>query len=169
MTRAPESPPLVVLDVGATAALDEAARHLAAEGWTILDGLTDLPLRERVVCRALVGDEGDAAEAVLAATWGAGLLIGIAQAGPDVRERLLEDLGRIGPVSRRPPAGVPALDAEADALLGLLAEGWTLGSAAESLHLSRRTADRRLADARRQLGTNSTVEAIRRWRSSRGA
>jgi len=160
-----EPPPLVVLDVADLADLEEAARRLARNGWTVVDGLEDPPLGDGVVCRALVEDEERAAAAVLAATWGAGLLIGTGGATADVRERLLDDLRRIGPVSRRLPPEGPALDPEAAELLGLLEAGSTLGSAARTLHLSRRTADRRLADARRQLGVETTVEAITRWRA----
>jgi DNA-binding NarL/FixJ family response regulator len=60
---------------------------------------------------------------------------------------------------------VPApirLEPQQRALLALLAEGLTLGEAAWQLGLPRRTADRRLADARRALGTDRTAEAIAR-------
>jgi len=49
-------------------------------------------------------------------------------------------------------------------LLRLLADGWTLGEAASELGLSRRTADRRLDAARRELGTATTAEAVARAR-----
>jgi DNA-binding CsgD family transcriptional regulator len=52
------------------------------------------------------------------------------------------------------------LTAEERDLLALLADGQTLGAAARSLHLSRRTADRRLAGARAKLGVASTAEAV---------
>jgi DNA-binding NarL/FixJ family response regulator len=42
----------------------------------------------------------------------------------------------------------------------LLAEGKALGRAAEELHLSCRTADRRLASARDKLGVATTAEAV---------
>jgi DNA-binding CsgD family transcriptional regulator len=45
-------------------------------------------------------------------------------------------------------------------LLELLAEGRALGEAAEALHLSRRTADRRLAAARGKLDVRTTAEAV---------
>ena len=45
-------------------------------------------------------------------------------------------------------------------LLELLAGGSTLGDAATKLDLPRRTADRRLADARAKLGVETTAEAI---------
>ena len=51
---------------------------------------------------------------------------------------------------------------DARAILGLLAEGQSLGEAADILGLSRRTADRRLAEGRRALGVERTTEAIAR-------
>jgi DNA-binding NarL/FixJ family response regulator len=54
------------------------------------------------------------------------------------------------------------LSAEQRALLGQLLGGATLGQAARALHLSRRTADRRLAAARAALEARTTAEALRR-------
>jgi DNA-binding CsgD family transcriptional regulator len=63
----------------------------------------------------------------------------------------------------RPPASpTPDLRADARAILGLLAEGVTLGSAATTLGMSRRTADRRVAEARAALHVERTVEAVAR-------
>jgi DNA-binding NarL/FixJ family response regulator len=45
-------------------------------------------------------------------------------------------------------------------LLAHLVGGATLGAAAKALHVSRRTADRRLASARRALNAASTAEAV---------
>lgn len=56
----------------------------------------------------------------------------------------------------------PTLGADARALITRIAAGDTLGQAAHALHLSRRTADRRLAQARRALGVDRTVTAIAR-------
>lgn len=56
----------------------------------------------------------------------------------------------------------PALGPDARALITRIAAGDTLGQAAHALHLSRRTADRRLAQARRALGVERTVAAIAR-------
>jgi DNA-binding CsgD family transcriptional regulator len=53
-----------------------------------------------------------------------------------------------------------AIGPEARALIGRIAAGDTLGEAAHALHLSRRTADRRLAQARRALGVDRTVATI---------
>jgi hypothetical protein len=156
--------PLVVLDGAEPADLADAAAALEASGWRIIDRLDPLPLQvDRLVCRAMVDDAESAAAAVLAASWGAGLLIGIGAAADDVRERLLDDLARIGPLDRRGPAGRPSRHPDAARLLELLAEGQTLGEAARRSFLSRRTADRRLAEARSALGAASTAEAISRW------
>lgn len=65
----------------------------------------------------------------------------------------------MGPAAELTPEGLR--------LLGLLVEGMSLGEAARSIHLSRRTADRRLAAARLALGAATTAEALitfqRRW------
>ncbi len=53
-----------------------------------------------------------------------------------------------------------ALPPESRAVLELLAAGLTLGDAATRLHLSRRTADRRLAQARQVLGVATTAQAV---------
>ena len=81
-------------------------------------------------------------------------------------DRLVDDLRRLGPVEHRIVAEEPAqaIDPEGRAILALLAEGLTLGQAAAHLGVPRRTADRRLAAARRALGTERTAEALARAR-----
>lgn len=59
------------------------------------------------------------------------------------------------------------LTAQEVALLQMLLTGMTLGEAARTAHLSRRTADRRLASARLALGAGSTTQALIRA-SARG-
>ena len=59
-----------------------------------------------------------------------------------------------------------ALTPDARALLALLSEGFTLGAASARLGISRRTADRRLAEARRALGAERTAEAVARARQA---
>lgn len=159
-----ERPPIVVLDVATWDALMAPADSLRARGWEVIDRLENPPLRlDRLVCRALIPDEATAASAVLAASWGAGLLIGIGGAEPSTRERLLDDLERIAPLVRELPSAGPEVHPDAAGLLNLLAAGWTLGHAAREMHLSRRTADRRLAEAKHQLGASSNPELIARW------
>lgn len=61
-----------------------------------------------------------------------------------------------------PAAPDTVISADGRAILGLLAEGSTLGAAAVTLGLSRRSADRRLAEARIALCVERTVEAVAR-------
>jgi DNA-binding CsgD family transcriptional regulator len=104
----------------------------------------------------------DAGRAVLAALRGVHLVIDAA-APREVIDQLCDDLRRIGDVDHRiGPSSRPVLSAEQRALLGQLLGGATLGQAARALHLSRRTADRRLAATRAALGARTTAEALRR-------
>lgn len=164
----PGRPPLIVLDVGTWEDLAGPAEVLRGRGWDVVDRLDNPPLRvERLVCRALITDSATAQAAVLAASWGAGLLIGIGGVDQSIRERLIDDLERISPLQRRVAPADLELHPEAARLLDRLAAGQTLGEAAREAHLSRRTADRRLAEARRSLGVASTAEAITVWVSRR--
>ena len=58
--------------------------------------------------------------------------------------------------------GEKSLNAEQQRLLELLSGGLSLEEAAQDLRLSRRTAERRLAEARRILGAGTTAEAVAR-------
>ena len=60
-----------------------------------------------------------------------------------------------GPLERGGP-----LTCEERRLLELLADGQAIGEAAETLHVSRRTADRRLAAVREKLNVRTTAEAV---------
>lgn len=114
-----------------------------------------------VVCVGEVVDAAGAAEALLAAVAGAGLVVR-ARADRAVVDRLVDDLRRLGSVDHRTSEPEPRLELTADErrLLDRLADGRTLGRAAAELNLSRRTADRRLASARKKLGAATTAEAI---------
>ncbi|MDT7575173.1 MAG: hypothetical protein QOH17_1506 [Pseudonocardiales bacterium] len=135
----------VVLEGAAVAGAEAAGRELG--------GVPVLP----------VGDRREAVEAVLAAVRGADLVV-TAAAERDVIDQLCDDLRRLGTVELRvdPPAASPsaALSEDERALLAALLGGASLGEAAAALHLSRRTADRRLAAARRALGASTTAEAL---------
>jgi DNA-binding NarL/FixJ family response regulator len=113
------------------------------------------------VCAGVVDGPDAAARALLAAISGAGLILETTADRATV-DRLVDDLRRLGPVDHRvgEPAAGPNLDPEARAILGLLAEGHSLGEAANLLGLARRTADRRLAAARATFGVERTTEAI---------
>ena len=106
---------------------------------------------------AEVSDRASAEAAVLAALGGADLALACTGSA-EVTERLLEDLHRLGSV-REEPAD-PPLTTDQVALLARLRDGATLTDAARAEHLSRRTADRRLAAARRALGAPTTAEAL---------
>jgi DNA-binding NarL/FixJ family response regulator len=93
---------------------------------------------------------------------------------------VLADLARIGPVIRDPDTdpddaaaaadggGLPIND-EQRALLDRLAAGETIAAAAEAEFLSLRTANRRIAEARKALGVRTTREAVLAYlRSQRG-
>lgn len=149
--------PLVVVEASERA-LAYALREFERDGARIAHGW----LNERsAVCTGVVRDAADAAQALLAAVAGAGLVVH-AQAERDVIDRLVDDLRRFGPVDHRTsePEPGPALTADENGLLDWLAEGKTLAEAAAEFHLSRRTADRRLASARDKLGVSTTAEAV---------
>jgi DNA-binding NarL/FixJ family response regulator len=122
------------------------------------------------ICVGVVADRATAADALLAALGGAGLVVE-ARADSDTTDRLVDDLRRLGRVEHRFVRPEEAADRDAAplgpesrAILGLLAEGHSLGEAATLVGLARRTADRRLAEARRALGVERTTEAITRAR-----
>ena len=153
-------PPLVVVE-GSDRDLQLAAQELAASGWRVEDGFAAPYRAGRVVRHGVVSSDALAAAALTAALAGQGLVVRVG-ASRDVLDRFLGDLRHVGPVERRPAlvAATPQLETEDRAILGLLAEGHSLGEAAALLGLSRRTADRRLARGRRVLGAQRTTEAI---------
>lgn len=166
----PPHPPLIVADATSLEELEQVAVRLRASGWRVVDGLHAPPLDiHRTVVRGLVADDDSCAAAVLIAAWGGGILVGIGQLDDGSRHRLLDDLGRLGTLERLSATPLPAegaaagtagLDPDGARLLELLAAGRSLGEAASALHLSRRTADRRLAVVRRDLGVETTPAAI---------
>jgi DNA-binding CsgD family transcriptional regulator len=151
------SRPLVVIE-GSERAVAHAVRELEREGFRVVSGWRQ---DASIVCAGAVVDAADAAEALLAAVAGAGLVVH-ARAERAVTDRLVDDLRRLGPVEHRTnePESRPALTPDERRLLDRLADGQTLGWAAADLNLSRRTADRRLASARKKLGAATTAEAI---------
>ena len=118
------------------------------------------------LCAGRVTNLADAADVVLAVAGGAGVVVEVDEAsalgaaGPAgiLAEQLADDLRRFGPVRR--VLGGSGLDVEALALLDLLRAGRTVGAAAAALHLSRRSAERRLASARDWLGVATNTEAV---------
>lgn len=137
----------------------DALAELEAQGVRVVSGFRDGAGSE-AVCAGAVADSADAEAALLAAVSGSGVLVD-ATAPREVIDRLCSDLRTFGPVEHRLERRVrPALTREQRELVALLAEGLSLGEAAARLHLSRRTADRRLAGARAALGVATTVEAV---------
>lgn len=149
--------PLVVVE-GSPATHARVRRRLERDGHRLVDGWRR---GAGHVCAGTAATDADAAEAVLAALAGAGLLVHAAGERA-LTDRLLDDLRRLGPVEHvtSDPEPPTALTREELLLLEQLGEGRSLGEAASLLHLSRRTADRRLAAARAKLGVSSTAEAL---------
>lgn len=153
------APAIVIEGAAAGAAVERVCAELAARGVQIsADWRAAAP---GVVCTGAVGDDRAAEQAVLAALAGAQVVVA-ATAGRDVIDRMCDDLRRLGPLDHRidDHGAQPALAAEERALLDRLLAGDSLGEAAAALHLSRRTADRRLASARRALGVTTTAELL---------
>lgn len=131
-------------------------------GWTARQGFVlprsprDLSER-RWVCVGTVNAHPDMGAAIEALHRGVALVVVLRLASAD-RLDFLEDLHRAGTVI---PGGEQyLLDADQRAVLALLAEGSTVTAAARATGMSARTAHRRLADARRRLGVDSTTAAL---------
>ena len=152
-------PRFIVLEQATPSTVEDAAAELATGNSQVVRGWRAGP--GPVVCVGRVANAEDAARAVLAAVGGAQLVVDV-DAPREVVDQLCDDLRRIGELDHRvgPPSG-PVLSKEQRALLELLLSGAALGEAARALHISRRTADRRLAAARSALGAGSTAEALR--------
>ncbi len=151
----------VVLEQATSAAVRAAVAELAADGATVVSGWRPPRGGCPAVCVGRVATVDDAAHAVLAAVAGARLAVE-ADAPRDVVDQLCDDLRRIGELDHRiGPSGAATLTDDERSLLALLLAGATLGEAARTLHISRRSVDRRLAAARSALGVQTTAEALR--------
>ena len=125
-------------------------------GWTLPEATAGFPGAGVVQVEHI-----DQLEAAVASAPRGGVVVVPDQ--PDLVDAVVADLRRLGPirvVRDRPDSRPPSLPGQAQAVLALLAEGLSLGAAADRLGLSRRTADRRLAEARRALGVSTTAEAL---------
>lgn len=165
LSRTPSDRSFIVLE-GPPGCSESDSARLRRLGCEILDGFPGRGVSgRRSFCHAVITSAEDAVGALLAALDGHGLLVE-ARADRAVVDRLIEDLRRLGPVDHRIVGGAAAdaIDQEGLAILALLAEGHSLGEAALELCMSRRTADRRLAEARRALGVERTTEAVARAR-----
>ncbi len=113
-----------------------------------------------MLCAGIVSNADDARKVVLAALAGADLVVDC-RADRAVTDTMCDDLHRLGRLDHRvAAANAPSLDDDQRALLTAIADGGSLGSAAAELHLSRRSADRRVAAARLTLGAATTSEAV---------
>ncbi len=127
---------------------------LPPEPWTLAG--------EGVVATGSVVDADDVAWAVLAAVRGARVVVRL----PDdlrLTADLVDGLQRVGEVTMLGPRSDglrPALDPLAVRVFDLLAEGHTIGDIARDVGYSRRTVERRMTEARRQLGVATNVEAL---------
>jgi len=150
----------IVIESGSPAGFERACAELTANGSRVVTTLA-VPRRGQVSAGE-VTDEPSAQQAVLAALAGAHLVIA-ASGRREVIDMLCDDLRRLGSLEHRigdtGTAG-PVLGDSERALLARLLAGDSLGEAAQALHLSRRTADRRLAAARHALGAATTAEAL---------
>lgn len=150
----------VVLEEHSPAAAAAVARELAADDAQVAHGWRKPVPGVQFVCVGTVRSPADAAAAVMCAVGGARLVI-TAEADRDVIDNLCDDLRHLGELDHRiGEAEKIALPEDQRQLLALLLGGATLGQAAQALHISRRTADRRLAAARALLGAQTTSEAV---------
>jgi hypothetical protein len=162
--------------LGTTAGATAVLRRLARDGWTTREGFA-LPepawdvSPARLVLYGRVADLETAELVVHASARGAGV-VAIADPNGVATRALLDDLERLGPVTRDPEA--PADDAgsrlipEQRALLDRLANGETIAAAAAAEFLSLRTANRRIAQARDVFGVRTTREAVLAYLRQRG-
>jgi DNA-binding CsgD family transcriptional regulator len=158
--------PLIVVE-GGDAPLADALADLGARGLRLVDGWSGPAAG--VVWEGVVADAADAASAVLAAVAGAGVVVD-GRGSREILDRLCDDLRRLGPLDHRTAdePRAPRLTREQAELVALLAAGHTLGESARRLNLSRRTADRRLAETRALLGVETTAEAVVQLTRQRG-
>jgi DNA-binding CsgD family transcriptional regulator len=151
----------IVIEPADQAAFDRTCAELIAAGLPLVATFGDP--KPGQVSAGSVTDRPTAQLAVLAALAGAHLVV-TAAAPREVIDMLCDDLRRLGSLDHRvgaqPPGTDPPLSAGERALLERLLAGDSLGQAAAALHLSRRTADRRLAAARRALGAATTAETL---------
>lgn len=160
-------PTFLVCEDGTPEAIAAAVRERARAGTRVTEGWAPSSRGPAALHVGRVETADDAAAAVLAAVGGASLVIDAA-ADRDVIDRLCDDLRRLGDLEHRigAPASASPLSADERALLAELLAGRSLGETARNLHISRRTADRRLASARAALGTTATSQALivaQRW------
>lgn len=145
---------VVIEGDSSAAAMSAALAEIGRPPVTSWDG------RPGVLCTGTVETAADARQAVLAALAGSDLVVDC-RADREVTDAMCDDLRRLGHLDHRVvTTSESVLGDDQRLLLSALAAGRSLGWAAQQLHVSRRTADRRLAAARATLGAANTAEAI---------
>jgi hypothetical protein len=153
--------PLIVADQVAAAT---AQRRLVRQGWrrTTLAELPEQPwdLSDQRLCCGVDAARPELTQpAILAAVRGVQLVVLAEPDRADTDAAFLDDLARV-----TPPAPIePAVIADIDGLLALLAKGTTVTAAAGTLHVSRRTANRWLHQALARYDVDSTAAAVQAW------
>jgi DNA-binding CsgD family transcriptional regulator len=166
--RAARVPPLIVIE-GSDQAFEAVVVEVQAAGWSVAPGFAvSSVLAGRTVHAGAVTSAVEAGAALMVALGGNGVVV-VSRGSQEVMDRLFGDLGHVGRVDHRSSTDetVATLGPSEQAVLALLAQGHSLGETARLLGLSRRTADRRLAEARRRLGVERTSAAIARARRLR--
>ena len=154
--------PLVLAESAAAAGAAVAA--LRRDGWTPVD-VGALPAEPwdlsglQLLVAGSIGSADERAAVLVAAARGAGV---VALTPRDRAElaTFFDELARLGHVELARDGRAAALTHEQRRILELLAAGDTVREAADRLSLSRRTAHRRLAEARAVLGVGTTAEAM---------
>jgi hypothetical protein len=114
---------------------------------------------DSVTCVGVVDDDVSHAAALDAALRGADIVVDV---GGDRARRFTADLARVRIETWSPPMATTNASEWAP-LLDVLACGGSVQDAARQCHISLRTAHRRLAAAREQLGVNSNAAAVATW------
>jgi hypothetical protein len=150
------APPLIVVDdASAYAAVVQEAM---GAGWTLTS--PEEASGPSALVAVTVHERADARAAVLLAVRGNALLVR-ANAERAIVDDLVEDLARIGPAHLVDGGRVVPLDAASWQLVHALADGSTVPQAARALHVSLRTANRRIADARALTGAQTRAQLLR--------
>lgn len=138
-----------------------AARRLCPSRRVVTD-LPDDPYDltdQHLVLPCDVDDEDSCAVVVDAVARGVPAVIRMGWISPVMREQLLDDLDRVATTEARHTV----ITDDQARLLRSLANGATLADAAADAGISVRTANRRLAEARRALDASTNIEAAARF------
>ena len=111
---------------------------------------------DTVMVTATVSDDESVAAVLSAVQRGARVALRIRLAEP-LRSEFVDQLRRVADIETVAPR---ALSEEHRALLDHLGKGASLAEAAQALHLSRRTVDRRLAEIKSIMNVATTAEAL---------